>query len=123
MSKASYNDFVKIYNAADLAGSIAALGITPTAMRVIDPINRTVEVVNDGVCGFAWVNIKPGNSGFAKFLKNNGYARKDDYYGGVTVWVSGYNQSMQKKEAYAGAFARSLRDAGFDRVYSMSRMD
>ncbi len=122
MTRAQYNDFVKIYNAADLAGSIAARNCLPTAM-VVTQNGKPIEVVNDGVCGFAWVNIKPGNSGFAKFLKNNGYARKDDYYGGVTVWVSGYNQSMQKKEAYAGAFARSLRDAGFDRVYSMSRMD
>jgi len=122
MTRAQYNDFIKIYNAADLAGSIAARNCLPTAM-VVTQNGKPIEVVNDGVCGFAWVNIKPGNSGFAKFLKNNGYARKDDYYGGVTVWVSGYNQSMQKKEAYAGAFARSLRDAGFDRVYSMSRMD
>ena len=122
MTRAQYNDFVKIYNAADLAGSIAARNCLPTAM-VVTQNGKPIEVVNDGVCGFAWVNIKPGNSGFAKFLKNNGYARKDDYYGGVTVWVSGYNQSMQKKEAYAGAFARSLRDAGFDRAYSMPRMD
>lgn len=122
MTRAQYNDFVKIYNAADLAGSIAARNCLPTAM-VVTQNGKPIEVVNDGVCGFAWVNIKPGNSGFAKFLKNNGYARKDDYYGGVTVWVSGYNQSMQKKQAYASAFARSLMDAGFDRVYSMSRMD
>jgi hypothetical protein len=75
------------------------------------------------VCGFAWVNIKPGNSAFANWLKMKKIARRDEYYGGVTVWVSDYNQSMERKMAYAGAFARTLEAAGLKRVYAMSRMD
>lgn len=82
----------------------------------------TLYHVPDGVCGFAWVNIKPGNSPFANWLKKSGAGGKDDYYGGVTVWVSEFGQSMTRKEAYAHAYAKVLNDSG---VYasSMSRMD
>ena len=78
--------------------------------------------VADGVCGFAWINIKPGNCGLAKYLKNEKKARPDSYYGGVTVWVSDYGQSMQKKEAYAYAYAQVLRTDGYN-AYAASRMD
>ena len=70
--------------------------------------------VMDGMCGFAWVNVKPGNSRFAKWLRDNGLARKDGYYGGVTVWVSQFGQSSTRKIAYAGAFAAVLREAGYN---------
>jgi hypothetical protein len=84
--------------------------------------NKPTHFVEDGVCGFAWVNVKPGNSKFANWLKKNELARSDSYYGGVTVWVSAFNQSMQKKEAYARGFAEVLRNAGIN-AYSQSRMD
>lgn len=84
--------------------------------------SRPVEVVNDGVCGFAWVNIKPANSKFAKFLVERRLARKDSYYGGVSMSISNYNQSMTKKEAYAYAFASVLAANGI-RAYATSRMD
>lgn len=84
--------------------------------------NKSTHFVEDGVCGFAWVNVKPGNSKFANWLKKNKLARSDSYYGGVTVWVSAFNQSMQKKEAYASAFSKVLENAGIN-AYSDSRMD
>lgn len=61
-------------------------------------------------CGFAWVTIKPGTSGFAKFLKAKDYAR-NGFYGGVEVWNPGksFTQSMDVKEAGAVAFADVLR--------------
>ncbi len=65
--------------------------------------------------------MKPGNSWFARFLKAAGLARKA-VYGGVSVWVSAYNQSMERKEAYAHAFANVLRSVGID-AYAESRMD
>lgn len=51
--------------------------------------------------------------------------RPDSYYGGVSMWIGGFNQSMQKKEAYGRAFAAVVNDAGIDglRVHCMSRMD
>ena len=57
-----------------------------------------------------------------KFLKKNDYARPDSYYGGVSVWVGGYNQSMERKAAHASAMAKVFADAGIN-AYSMSRMD
>jgi hypothetical protein len=48
----------------------------------------------------------------AKALVAAGMARKDGYYGGVTVWISEYNQSMARKEAHARAFAAVLSAAG-----------
>jgi len=83
--------------------------------------------IPQGVCGFAWVNIKPGNHPFANWLKRNNHARKDEYYGGVTVWVSQYGQSMELKERYAHGFAEVIRDHFASdpkfRAYSQSRMD
>ncbi|MCK9369247.1 hypothetical protein M0R04_04850 [Candidatus Dojkabacteria bacterium] len=79
-------------------------------------------VVSDGPCGFAWVNIKPAYSKFAKWMVAYEMARKDSYNGGVTYWISKYGQSIQKKEAYARAFAKVLSDNGIN-AYASSRMD
>jgi hypothetical protein len=124
-------DVYEIYTKADDAGrkAVEALQVRPMVVtRRDNPMDDNSPVVQswyveDGVCGFAWVNIKPANSKFAKFLLRNGLARKDSYYGGVTVWVSDYNQSMQKKEAYAHAFAKVIRECGIDKCYASSRMD
>jgi len=108
------------------------------------PVQKTWFVA-DGVCGFAWVKIiTQRNSGnknynrtlnvqFGNWLKKQGKVRRrqfedillpdsNAYDGGVDVWVSVGNQSMQKKEAYAHAFAKVLNEAGIV-AYSNSRMD
>lgn len=74
-------------------------------------------------CGFAWVNITPGNCNLANYLKKQGLARKS-YYGGVDVWNPGKNntQSMDVKEAGAAAYADVLRKYGF-KACMMSRAD
>ena len=77
--------------------------------------------VSDGVCGFASVTVKPANCKFAKYLVANGLGRKA-YNGGVSMSVHEFNQSLQKKEAYAHAFAKVLRDNGIN-AWSESRMD
>ena len=84
--------------------------------------SKDTHYVSDGVCGFAWINIKPARGKFVKFLKDNNIGRKDSYYGGYTVWVSGFGQSLERKSAYAHAFAKHLDDNGL-RAYAMSRMD
>jgi hypothetical protein len=73
-------------------------------------------------CGFAWVNIKPGYSAFAKWLVKNEYARKDSYYGGVTIWVGEFDQSMYHKETFAERLAEIFRENGI-KAYANSRMD
>lgn len=95
--------------------------------NVIDRTKPTYYVA-DGVCGFAWVDVYPANKGNTragkeerKILESAGF-RKNDYQKTYQLWISAYNQSMQKKEAYARAFAEVLRSNGI-KAYSGSRMD
>lgn len=76
-----------------------------------------------GSCGFAWVNIKPATSKFGRWLKDNGLARKDSYYGGLCYWIGAYGQCYEQKEAYAYAFARVLQENGIAKAYAGSRLD
>lgn len=118
----SKNDkvFRELYDWAEAHGRDAAMTATPTPMIVVEranvlddtsPIVKQYAPVMDGVCGFAWVNVKPGNSSFANWLKRNGLARRDSYYGGVTIWVGDYGQSYERKMAHASAMARELNKA------------
>ena len=83
---------------------------------------KKVYHVSEGVCGFAWVNIKPANSKFAKYLREIGVARKDSYRGGISMSVFEFGQSLTRKEAYADAYASTLREYGI-KAYAESRMD
>lgn len=123
-------DYQALFNAADAAGQAAAEAKVPTPMIVVqraNPFDDTSEVVKQyapvtgGVCGFAWVTVKPGTAGFARWTRKQGLTRRG-YYGGEQYWVSRYGQSMERKEAYAGAFAEVLREAGLE-AYAGSRMD
>ena len=79
--------------------------------------------VSEGACGFAWVNVSPGNSPFANWLKKTGIARKS-YYGGVDIWISDFGQSVDRKEACASAMAKVLQmELGMSSISSMSRLD
>jgi len=75
-----------------------------------------------GLCGFAWVTIRPANIKFAKWLKANkgGFAA---YGGGFQFPIHEFGQSVDLKAAYAGAFAGVLSDFGLSRVYADSRLD
>ena len=122
-------EFQSIYNEAQEAGLEAVKRCTPTPMVVqsVDAYGRPTEgsqpeVIDDGVCGFAWVNVKPATTKFARWMKAEGLARADSYYGGLLIWVSEFNQSMEKKETYARAFAQVLTNHGYT-AYPMSRMD
>lgn len=118
-----------LYIQAHDAGNNAVTQTTVTPMIVTQAANPLDDssavvnawVVNDGVCGFASVIIKPANSKFAKFLVANQLARKH-YAGGVSMSIRDFNQSLTKKEAYAEGFARVLRDNGIT-AYVDSRMD
>lgn len=115
--------FIKARNAGLAAGEAAA----PTPMHVVQRDVRTGEIVKryapvmDGVCGFAWVKVVPGTSSFARWLKRNGHA-SPSYSGGVDYWVREYGQSMERKAAFAQAFAKVLVEAGIQ-AYGQSRMD
>ena len=128
MSAVMNQEFYELVLRAQRAGMAAAEALVPRAMvvREVNPISGQYEGgaqyhVPEGVCGFAWVVVRPGNSPFARYLKAINIARKG-YGGGVHVWVSGYNQSMERKEAYAEAYAKVLQEAGI-KAYADSRMD
>lgn len=125
-------DFQAIYDEALIEARKAGLGCRPTPMIVGAPktplgdeidYSKPVYYVDDGACGFAWVVVKPGNCKFAKWLTEKGLARRH-YQGGVSIWVSEYGQSVERKEAHARALASALRDkTGVDKIWSESRLD
>jgi hypothetical protein len=129
--KTKETEYQVIYNNARIAGIEAVQKCNPTPMIVgtpttmfgndIDYTQKTYYVA-DGVCGFAWVSVRPGNCPFANWLKKSGLGRPDRYAGGVCIWISEFNQSMQKKESYAYAFCSVLRNCGI-KAYANSRMD
>lgn len=111
----------RLYNEAREAGLAAGNKNTPEAMIVQNDQTKQTWYVSEGVCGFAWVNITPGTSSFARWLSKNDLAHKS-YYGGVDVWIGDFGQSMDRKSACASAMAEVFREAGIE-ARSMSRMD
>ncbi len=129
--------FQSVRQKADAAGRAAVENLRVIPMIVgqetgflsgkID-YSKPTEYVADGVCGFAWVDVYPEHKGTTtlgkqerKVLEAIGFKKKFEskaYY----MWISDYNQSMQKKEAYAAAFAKVLRENGV-KAYSGSRLD
>lgn len=119
-----------LFEKAREAGLAAGKGCCPTPMVVrggdilvnMKPVAPgKVWIESEGPCGFAWVNVKPGTSSFARWLSKNELARSS-YYGGVDIWIGEYNQSMARKEAHAHAMAKVFSEAGI-RASAMSRMD
>lgn len=125
------HDFPALIAKAHDAGMAAGEAAVPQAMVVgspsslfandIDPSKGPVYYVADGVCGFAWVHLPVARGPLVAYLKGKGIGHKS-YRKGYDVWVGQFGQSMQRKEAYARAYARVLADAGFD-AYADSRMD
>ena len=105
-----YQAFNDIVEKAYEAGIAAGYRARPIPMYVISqgiPIDR----IDDGACGFAWVTVRPANSSFAIWAKKQGLMRPM-YGGGVTYWVSVFGQSVDRKAAFAGAYAKVLRENG-----------
>jgi len=76
-------------------------------------------------CGFAWVNIRPGNHPIVKVLKTNfPQIGHKGHPTGWDVWNPGGSgtQSMDVKECGAEAFANVLRKNGVV-CYAQSRAD
>ena len=145
-------EFVKlIIKEATEAGLAAGNACVPTPMVVeahqnmLDDNSPVVyrEVVDDGVCGFAWINFvanTPINKEFLKGLKLAKLVWTCKYQGpppqdrrdypfqsriegpGFQHWVSMNTQSMQRKEAYAEAYAAVLKKYGIN-CYVGSRLD
>jgi hypothetical protein len=127
-----------IIREAEAASHKAATDCMPVPMVVYErggldgtsPIKKVYEPVMDGVCGFAEIIVHPATTRFARYLKAHyGETYRGQplmahigYYGGLTLWVCDYNQSMTRKAAYADAYAAVLVENGL-KAYGTSRMD
>ena len=114
-----YRFFSRLVTKAHLKAHEAVKQHTPTPMHVTDGENNWV--IDDGVCGFAEVRLPKGNTSFARWAKKN-TAFEKHYGGGLSLWVSDYNQSMERKQVYARTYADVLNRHGID-AYATSRMD
>lgn len=119
-----------LYQQAHAAGMAALVAASPTPMVVgeADGLSERFKpggqrwYVSEGACGFGWVVVHPGNSSFARRMKQLGHGAPE-YGGGWTVkWVREGGQSVDRKHAYAQAFAAVLREAGVQ-AFGQSRMD
>lgn len=120
--EARYAEYERIYGEAWQAGVTAAEFHTPTPMIVSGYEDQPVM---DGTCGFGWVNVRPGNSGFARWLVKTGRGRKA-YEGGIQVWISAYGQSYERKTEHARAMAAYLSEQPLLdglRIYGTGRQD
>lgn len=123
-------NYEEIYSEACLAGRTAVADMQVQPMIVTqhsNPLDDSSKIVRqyyveDGACGFAWVKIRPARGKFVKWLKDNRIGRPNSYEGGYDISISDYNQSLQKKETYANAFAKVLVRKGIN-AYANSRMD
>ena len=132
------------------AGMVAAEGTQVTPMVVTeDPDMLPAEkkpktwVVDEGVCGFAWIEIHPATGAFPKWVKKNakrfgGCWYNDKYYDnglagmdfgiykgyptGLHMGTHLFGQGMTRKAAYCAGFANVLREAGIN-AYANNRMD
>lgn len=102
-----YAEFAAIWNEAVEAGNAAGKAVNPEPMHIVG-----YAPIADGVCGFGWVVVYPGNCSFALWAKKN-HGADAEYGGGMNVyWVHEFNQSYERKYAFAQAFAEVLRKHG-----------
>jgi hypothetical protein len=96
-----------LYEAADAAGRKAAEACVPTPMKVGGSIYM------DGYCGGAYMLLPDGRAKFARWLKANN--RGAPHVGrGVRIHAIRTDQSAERAEAYARAFATILRRNGIE---------
>jgi hypothetical protein len=109
-----------LYRKADEAGKAAVKNLKVNPMYV--QCDSVTYKIDDGLCGFAWIIVKPANCAFAKWLRKEGLAEKRYNEPGVSIWVGDYNQSHAKKREYAKVFAETLQQEGINASFG-SRLD
>ena len=117
-------DFAAIWEEAHVAGMAAGLACRPKPMVVGQRDGQflhIVDIVDDGMCGFAWVKVRPANSKMARWLKAQKIGHKA-YNGGWDVSVHDFGQSLERKSAAARAIADVLVKHGIDAT-SHNRID
>ena len=121
----------KVHTEACIYADKIAKEFKPTPMTVAwnQHGEQKTETYEEGECGFAWVNIKPANCRFAKYLKEHKIAENDNYYRGVSMWIGDYGQSHERKLKYAQEYVKyieknlSVKYSGIKSIYAMDRLD
>lgn len=123
--KMRYTQYALDYAEAETAGIEAAnhANIVPMVVSGMDANGNSMAwKVNGGVCGYAYVTLRPATTSFARWLvKEHGWRKA--YEGGISLMVSDYNQSMGRKAAHAEAMAKSLKGKGYSGVDWFERID
>ncbi len=129
--KATKDDgYADLYKQAHQAGMQASRDARPEPMvvaqhaNVLDDSSPVVKTWDapEGVCGFAWLVIRPGTQGFARWINRNNKGKSSTYHQGTMVFAGGRTQSMERNQAYVRAFGKVITDAGI-KCQSYSRMD
>lgn len=116
--------FGELFRKARALGVEAGMNVRPVPMNVVGRDANGNEKrwhVSEGMCGFAWVKVRPGNCAFANWLKKQGLGSKA-YGGGVQIWISDFNQSVDRKSAMADVMAKVFQQAGIEAIAG-SRLD
>jgi hypothetical protein len=125
--------FEKLLNQLAAIADVAYQLAQPTPMAVYETAGLSDApkpggrswYVSEGVCGFAWVVIKPATSSFAKYLARNEIGYKA-YDGGWVLpmhyFIAGMSQSLERAEQAAYAVAQELRNNNIN-CFATSRMD
>ena len=103
---------------ANERGRIAAAESEQQMIQVQDQDGRVFDPFP--ICGFASVRVKGLRGKALEEFKRRGFEKS--YGGGQSLWVSDYNQSYDLKSAYARAYAKTLKEHGFN-AWSESRLD
>ncbi len=121
---------LNLYLEACTNGALAGKTSTPTPMVATSvglndqPLPNTKSyVIMEGLCGYAWVTIRPARGAFVNFLKARGVGRSG-YYGGYEISTNvieneanvNFGQSYERKMAAAEAFAATLQAWGINAV-------
>lgn len=136
-------NYEQVHKEAVEAGFAALKAATPTPMVVSQhahPFDDSSEVVqswyvSEGVCGFAWVQVK-GNTAFARWVRKHHWGDDLDrwvaeaeggrwskgYPSGYHFWVWAGGQSYERKLAFARAYAEVLQSYGVE-AYASGRLD
>lgn len=108
----------------------AGKNLQPTPMRVVrvglddQPLpNEEPSIIMEGLCGFAWVTIRPARGAFVQFMKSIGKGC-NGYYGGYEISTHviehetgvNFGQSYERKMAAAEVFAATLQAWGINAV-------
>ena len=115
----------RLFTQAVMAGNKAGEEAIPRPMIVTGGIlggKKESWYVSEGMCGFAWVDVPDKTCELAQYMMifERGYSDYPKVH--AKYWVSEFNQSYERKLAYAKAMAKVFRDAGFEATYD-SRLD